>query len=238
MAEEMRLQKYLALCGVASRRAAEAMMVEGRVSVNGRLAQTPGIKVNPETDQVTVDGKPVTPLQKNVYIMLNKPVGYVSTAKDNFNRPTVLDLVPDTFGRLYPVGRLDYDSEGLLLLTNDGDLTYRLTHPGHEVSKTYAALVAGTPSTEALNALRHGVMIDGQMTHPAQVSVKTKGAKNTCLHITIHEGRNRQVRKMCAAIGHAVVTLSRIAEGPLKLGDLPLGDWRLLTEEEIKALEG
>ncbi|MBR5236545.1 MAG: rRNA pseudouridine synthase [Clostridia bacterium] len=234
----MRLQKYLALCGVASRRAAEAMMAEGRVLVNGHLAQTPGIKVNPETDQVTVDGKPVSPLQKKIYIMLNKPVGYVSTAKDNFDRPTVLDLVPDTFGRLYPVGRLDYDSEGLLLLTNDGDLTYRLTHPGHEVSKTYAAVVAGAPSGEALNALRNGVLIDGQMTHPAQVTVKTKSGKNTCLHITIHEGRNRQVRKMCAAIGHAVITLSRIAEGGLALGDLPLGSWRLLTEDEIKKLKG
>ncbi|MGN1059256.1 MAG: pseudouridine synthase [Clostridia bacterium] len=238
MAEEMRLQKYLALCGVASRRAAEELMAQGRVFVNGKPVLTPGAKINPDADRVSVDGKPVALPEEKVYIMLNKPRGYVTTAKDNFGRKTVLDLVPPELGRLYPVGRLDYDTHGLLLLTNDGDFTYRLTHPSHEISKTYLATVAGVPSEQALDALRRGVVIDGRRTHPAKVTVKGADAENTRLLITIHEGRNRQVRKMCAAVGHAVVSLCRVAEGSLRLGELPSGSWRHLTEKEIELLGG
>lgn len=238
MAEEMRLQKYLALCGVASRRAAEEWIAQGRVSVNGAVVQTPGTKVDPRQDVVLADGKRVLPQEGKVYVMLHKPRGVITSAKDNFNRKTVLDLLPPELGRLYPVGRLDYDTEGLLLLTNDGDFTYRLTHPRHEVLKTYLATVAGIPSPEALSALRRGVVIDGRKTHPAEVLVKKRGEKSTCLSITIHEGRNRQVRKMCASVGHSVISLKRIAEGSLRLGQLPVGAWRYLTQQEIRSLGG
>lgn len=238
MAEEMRLQKFLALCGVASRRAAETLMAQGRVSVNGIPAQTPGCKINPEIDSICVDQKPIHLPEKKVYIMLHKPAGYVTTTKDNFQRKTVLDLIPEDLGRLYPVGRLDYDSCGLLLLTNDGDLTQRLTHPRHEISKTYKALVAGRPSAHALQTLRDGLLIDGRRTHPAHIVLQDTAGKNTRLLITIHEGRNRQVRKMCSAVGHAVISLCRIAEGPVQLGDLPEGTWRHLTDDEISLLGG
>ncbi|MBE7035212.1 MAG: rRNA pseudouridine synthase [Ruminococcaceae bacterium] len=234
----MRLQKFLALCGCASRRAAENLITDGRVCVNGVPVTTLGTKIDPEADFVTVDQKPVTKPEEKVYIMLNKPAGYVTTAKDNFNRQTVLDLIPDSLGRLYPVGRLDYDTQGLLLLTNDGELTNRLTHPRHQVNKTYLALVAGFPSNEDIEALQKGVMIDGKKTQPAKVIIVGKTENATKLSITIHEGRNRQVRKMCAAIGHATISLTRIAEGPIKLGDLALGSWRHLTEDEVRKLGG
>lgn len=238
MAEEMRLQKFIALCGIASRRAAEDMIINGRVSVNGTIIRELGTKVNPDSDIVSVDGKTITAPEPKVYLMLNKPKGYVTTAKDNFDRKTVLELIPPKLGRLYPVGRLDYDTEGLLLLTNDGDLTYRLTHPSHEIAKTYLAVVAGIPTEDALSALRKGVIIDGRKTHPAQVILKKKNEKNALLQITIHEGRNRQVRKMCEAVGHSVIKLRRVAEGPLRLGDLPIGSFRHLTEAEITSLGG
>ncbi len=238
MAEEMRLQKYLALCGVASRRSAETMILDGRVSVNGTLCDTLGTKVDPEHDSVTVDGKNVSLAEEKVYIMLHKPAGVVTTAKDNFDRETVLDLVPASLGRIYPVGRLDYDTEGLLLLTNDGDLTNRLTHPSHEISKTYLATVAGFPDADAIAALKKGVVIDGRKTRPAGVKNGKKTSNTTDLFITLHEGRNRQVRKMCAAIGHAAAKLIRISEGPISLGNLPVGSWRHLTDEEVKKLKG
>jgi len=238
MAELMRLQKYMALCGVASRRAAEDMITAGKVCVNGKTVTELGTKIDAETDAVTVNGKAIIPPQKNVYVMLNKPKGYVTTAKDNFNRKTVLDLIPEELGRVFPVGRLDYDSEGLLLLTNDGDLTYRLTHPSHEITKSYLVLVAGVPSEEALTALRLGVIIDGRKTMPAKAELKRTEAEKSVLRITISEGRNRQVRKMCASVGHEVLRLRRVAEGPLSLGDLKSGAWRYLTEKEIMALRG
>ncbi len=238
MAEEMRLQKYLALCGVASRRSAETMILDGRVAVNGVICDTLGTKINPEQDSITVDGKNLSQAEEKVYILLHKPAGVVTTAKDNFDRETVLDLVPASLGRIYPVGRLDYDTEGLLLLTNDGDLTNRLTHPSHEISKTYLATVAGFPDADAISALRRGVLIDGRKTLPAQVKIGKKTSNSTELFITIHEGRNRQVRKMCAAVGHAAIRLMRIAEGPISLGDLPVGAWRHLTDEEVSKLKG
>ncbi len=238
MAELLRLQKYMALCGVASRRAAEDMITAGQVTVNSHPVTELGTKIDPEKDRVTVSGKAIFPPQKNVYIMLNKPRGYVTTAKDNFDRKTVLDLMPKDVGRVFPVGRLDYDSEGLLLLTNDGDLTYRLTHPSHEITKTYLVLVSGTPDEAALNNLRNGVFIDGRKTMPAKAVLKRTEADKSVLQITISEGRNRQVRKMCDAVGHEVLRLRRVAEGPLKLGDLKSGEWRFLTENEVKSLKG
>ncbi len=238
MAELMRLQKYMALCGVASRRAAENLITAGCVMVNNHTVTELGTKVNPDKDRVTVNGKAIFPPQKNVYIMLNKPRGYVTTAKDNFDRKTVLDLIPSDLGRLFPVGRLDYDSEGLLLLTNDGDFTYRLTHPRHEVTKSYLVLVSGVPSEQALSALRNGVVIDGRKTMPAKAELKRSKSEKSVLQITISEGRNRQVRKMCAAVGHEVLRLRRVAEGPLSLGDLKSGEWRHLTEKEVLRLKG
>ncbi|MBR7164073.1 MAG: rRNA pseudouridine synthase [Clostridia bacterium] len=238
MAELMRLQKYMALCGVASRRAAENLITAGCVMVNNHTVTELGTKVNPDKDRVTVNGKAIFPPQKNVYIMLNKPRGYVTTAKDNFDRKTVLDLIPSHLGRLFPVGRLDYDSEGLLLLTNDGDFTYRLTHPRHEVTKSYLVLVSGVPSEQALSALRNGVVIDGRKTMPAKAELKRSESEKSVLLITILEGRNRQVRKMCAAVGHEVLRLRRVAEGPLSLGDLKSGEWRHLTEKEVLRLKG
>ncbi len=238
MAEQMRLQKYIALCGVASRRSAEELILAGRVTVNGEVINTLGSKVNPKIDRIMVDGKTIALQQKHVYIMLNKPRGYVTTAKDNFNRKTVLDLIPKELGRLYPVGRLDYDSEGLLLLTNDGDFTYRLTHPSHEIKKSYLALVSGTPSNEALDTLRKGIILEGRKTAPAEVMLKKKDAEHSVLLVTIHEGRNRQVRNMCHAVGHDVLRLRRVAEGPLRLGDLASGSWRHLTQKELVALGG
>ncbi len=238
MAELERLQKYLARCGVASRRAAEEIILDGRVSVNGKIVDTLGTKVNSDTDTVLLDQKPVTPAQKHVYIMLNKPRGYVTTAKDNFDRKTVLDLIPKNLGRVFPVGRLDYDSEGLLLLTTDGDLTFRLTHPSHEVTKSYLALVSGIPDEEALSTLRNGVLLEGRKTMPAKVTLKRAEADKAVLLITISEGRNRQVRKMCSLVGHEVLRLRRVAEGPIKLGNLEVGAWRHLTKEEIQALGG
>lgn len=238
MSEPIRLQKYIASCGVASRRAAEEMILRGQVSVDGITITELGFKVDPRNCHVLVDGKPISLKQQQVYILLNKPRGYVTTVKDNFSRKTVLDLLPPNLPRVYPVGRLDYDSEGLLLLTNDGDLTFQLTHPRHSIAKSYLVKVRGTPDEKALNALRTGVLIDGIKTRPAKATLKRAGENSAILLITIYEGRNRQVRKMCASVGHEVLALRRIAEGPLRLGDLPTGSHRHLTLEEIKALKG
>ncbi len=238
MAELMRLQKYIALCGIASRRKAEELISGGAVFVNQVCVQTPGVKIDPSKDKVTVNGKPITIQEQSVYIMLNKPRGYVSTVSDNFGRKTVLDLIPQTLGRLYPVGRLDYDSEGLILLTNDGDFTYRLTHPSHEVTKTYRVTVNGKVSNSAFDRLRRGVMIDGRKTRPATIKQIVFKEPYTTFFITIHEGRNRQVRKMCDAVGYPVVALCRVAEGVLELGSLAKGAWRHLTPKEISQAGG
>ena len=230
----MRLQKYLADAQVASRRKAEEMILEGRVSVNGEVITQLGTKVE-DGDRVEVDGKEVHPADKLVYIMLHKPEGYVTTAKEQFGRPAVLDLV-DCGYRVYPVGRLDYDTSGLLLLTNDGELTYRLTHPKHNVNKTYIAMVEGVPTAEEMKKFSSGLVIDDYKTAPAKISIIKKG-KYTALKIIIHEGKNRQVRKMCAAIGHEVKYLKRVSTGKLDLGSLEKGKYRYLTEDEIKYLK-
>ncbi len=230
----MRLQKYLADAQVASRRKAEEMILEGRVSVNGEVITQLGTKVE-DGDRVEVDGKEVHPADKLVYIMLHKPEGYVTTAKEQFGRPAVLDLV-DCGYRVYPVGRLDYDTSGLLLLTNDGELTYRLTHPKHNVNKTYIAMVEGVPTEDEMKKFSSGLVIDDYKTAPAKISIIKKG-KYTALKIIIHEGKNRQVRKMCAAIGHEVKYLKRVSTGKLDLGTLEKGKYRYLTEDEVEYLK-
>lgn len=231
----MRLQKYLASCGVASRRAAEKMIADGRVSVDGDIVSTMGAVVQ-EGQAVCVDGKLVLPEGEKRYVLYHKPAGEVTTASDPEGRATVMDKFRDFPVRLYPVGRLDYDSEGLLLLTNDGDLTKRMLHPSCEVEKVYLARVSHQVTEAEARRLEGGVLVDGRRTSRAKVKVLAVKPLYTDMLITIHEGRNRQVRKMVEAVGHQVVLLRRIRFGPLKLGELPRGMWRELTEEERLAL--
>jgi 23S rRNA pseudouridine2605 synthase len=227
----VRLGKYLATAGVASRRASEELIRAGRVTINGQSVSDPARDVS-DDDAVAVDGSPVSQPRERVAYAFNKPVGVVSTARDPGGRPTVVSMVPsDT--RLYPVGRLDTDSSGLILLTNDGDLAHRLTHPRFEVPKTYEVVVADPPLRgAALQALRGGVTLDDGPTAPARV----RRLASDRLRITIHEGRNRQVRRMCEAVGHRVKTLERVAFGPLQLGRLPRGAYRRLSPEELATL--
>jgi len=310
---ELRLQKYVAECGAASRRKAEEMITAGRVSVNGLTVTELGTKVREGEDEVRLDGRLIRPERRLVYVMLNKPEGYVTSASDPEGRPTVMELVREIPERLVPVGRLDYNTSGLLLLTNDGGLVFRLTHPRHEVAKTYAAKLMGVPGPEALRKFRGGVYIDGVKTAPAKIKVlkieddpqnaadrqagreadaqaggaadsraghaaerrtsgvadgragheadrrtsvaangRTGGAANrkanggppaqdgrtASVRITIHEGRNRQIRKMCEAIGHPVLFLKRVGTGEVFLGELKRGEWRYLTGEEVEYLKG
>jgi 23S rRNA pseudouridine2605 synthase len=230
----MRLGKYLAHSGVASRRAAEAMIREGRVTVAGEVVLDPALDVD-EHCVLTADGCPLGGPQAHVVYVLNKPLGVLSTAKDTHGRPTVVSLIAGERSRLYPVGRLDADSAGLILISNDGELAHRLTHPSFEVPKTYRARVGGGPVGEqALRRLREGVSLDDGMTAPARVRRVGQGV----LELTIHEGRNRQVRRMCDAVGHPVRELERVTFGPLKLGDLAPGAYRRLSEPEVERLRG
>ena len=233
----MRLQKYLAEAQVASRRKAEEIILQGRVSINGHIVTELGTKVESEADVVEVDGRKVSICEKMVYIMLNKPEGCVTTVKDQFERKSVLDYVKDVKERIYPVGRLDYDTSGLLILTNDGDLTYKLTHPKHNIEKTYIADVDREPDINDMERFKNGLVIDGRKTAPAEIEIIKKG-RLTSLKIKIHEGRNRQVRKMCGEINCNVVRLKRIAEGNIELGKLEKGKYRYLTDEEIMYLKG
>ena len=237
--ENIRLQKYLADAGVASRRKCEELISAGRVSVNDQLITKLGTKVSTD-DIVCVDGKPIEINTKLVYIVLHKPEGVITSVSDPQNRPVVLDLVKDLAGfRLYPVGRLDYDSSGLLLLTNDGKLAQKLTHPSNKVKKTYIAQLKGIPSYGTLQAFKHGLKIDdGPKTAPAKIKVLDKTDSGCSVQIIIHEGRNRQVRKMCQAIGCPVLSLKRVAVGSLKLGSLPRGKYRHLTAVELSQLKG
>ncbi|MFO7280424.1 MAG: pseudouridine synthase [Thermoanaerobacterales bacterium] len=230
-AEGERLQKILARAGIGSRRACEELIAAGRVRVNGEVAVL-GDRADPDADVIEVDGVRIGTRQGLVYYLLNKPRGVVSTASDPQGRPTVVDLVPRR-PRVYPVGRLDADTEGLLLLTNDGDLAHRLTHPSYGVEKEYLAEVAGTPSRGALRRLREGVELDDGPTAPATVSL----VGDHLLRIAVHEGRNRQVRRMCEAVGHPVRRLVRVRIGPLADRRLPPGRWRHLTQQEVRALE-
>jgi pseudouridine synthase len=229
---------------VASRRAADALIASGSVRVNGRRPPATGLMIEPEQDVVTVDGRRVTPPSAHRYVMLNKPLGVITTAHDEASRRTVLDVVGDAGKhghRLFPVGRLDADTTGLLLLTDDGELSYRLTHPRYKVPKEYVVTVAGVPNAKALDDLRRGVHLEDGMTAPAQVEVvrASRGDRDpgrTELRFVISEGRHRQVRRMVQAVGHNVVALRRAAFGPLRLGRLKTGDWRLLSLREVAAL--
>jgi pseudouridine synthase len=236
----IRLQKLISMAGIASRRAAEELILDGRVSVNGEVVRTLGAKADPAKDEIKVDGRRLRLDVRQRYIMLNKPKGYVTTRKDPQGRRTVMDLLTGVREYVYPVGRLDYDSEGLLLMTSDGDLAARLMHPRHGVERVYEAIVAGAPGEEALDKLRRGIFLEGERTAPAEVrrgAVVGKGRQQTKLTITLREGRNRQVRRMCAAIGHNVRQLTRVRMGPIRLGDLRPGHWRDLTTSEIDKLK-
>ncbi len=233
--EAMRLQKYMAECGVASRRKAEEMIAQGRVTVNGVLITEMGTQVE-EDDEVRLDGQVIRPEAEKRYVMYHKPAGEVTTVSDPEGRKCVLDHFRDYPVRLYPVGRLDYDSEGLLLLTNDGALTERMLHPSHQVDKTYVARVEGKVSPEEARRLRDGILLDDHKTAPAKVRIIKQEALASVVLVTIHEGRNRQVRRMFEETGHKVMQLRRVRFGPLDLGDLPRGKWRELTAEEVRRL--
>jgi 23S rRNA pseudouridine2605 synthase len=236
-----RLQKLLSAAGVASRRAAEELIRQGRVSVNGTIVSDLGSMADPTRDDVGVDGRRVRGVQRFRYLLLNKPRGYVTTRSDPQRRRTVMDLLKDLREYVYPVGRLDYDSEGLVLLTNDGDLAARLTHPSHEVDRVYKVTVAGVPDARALEHLARGVALDGRRTAPADVRLvhgdRDRTARSAVILMTIREGRNRQVRRMCEAIGHPVQRLARIGFGPLTDKGLPRGRVRELSSNEVRALK-
>ena len=230
--ETVRINRYLAQCGVASRRHAEDLIRQGRVRINGQVVAGLGARVRPGVDVVEVDGRVVVPEDERVVVLLNKPRGVVTTAQDDRGRPTVVELV-DLPQRLFPVGRLDIDTEGALLLTNDGDLAFRLTHPRFGVEKVYHAVLDQPISAEDLEHLQRGVMIDSGMTSPCRA--RTLGDPRR-VEVVLHEGKKRQVRKMFRALGYQVVELRRVAIGPIELGSLPPGKWRLLSAEEIRAL--
>lgn len=235
--EPVRLQKYLARCGVASRRGSEALITAGRVSMNGSVVTELGTKVVPGVDEVTLDGAPVVSPDETVVLMLNKPVSFLSAMSDSHGGSCVSELVPtEEYPGLFPVGRLDKDTTGLLLFTNDGELGNALIHPRHHVPKTYRAWVKGTVGLKALASLREGVVLDDGITQPAEVDVLERNNDRTLLELTIYEGRNRQIRRMGAAVNHPVERLERIALGPVKLGSLKCGAWRLLDDEEHRAL--
>jgi 23S rRNA pseudouridine2605 synthase len=235
-----RLNAFLARSGVASRRAADKLISSGAVKVNGRVPPPEGLLVDPDHDEITVDGRAIKPLTTHRYLMLNKPLGAIATAKDESDRTTVLDVVGDEgLGghRLFPVGRLDADSTGLLLLTDDGDLAFRLTHPRYKIAKEYVAMVGGSPNTSDLEKLRAGVKLDDGMTAPAEVEVlRVLPGPMAELRIVIREGRPRQVRRMLLAVGHRLQSLRRVSFGPLKLGRLKVGGWRVLGAAEVEAL--
>ena len=238
---QARLQKIISAAGVASRRAAEKLIEEGRVTVNGKTVTELGTKADPDVDDIRVDERRVKQAQRHRYFLLNKPRGYVTTRSDPEQRPTVLDLLKGVREYVYPVGRLDFDSEGLLILTNDGDLAATLTHPRHEVERVYEAVVLGVPDAHDIERLARGVVIEGRRTSPALIELlrerRTEG-DTSVLRVTIHEGRTRQVRKMADAIGHPVRSLKRVRIGPIADKNLRLGSYRELTAEEVRRLKG
>jgi 23S rRNA pseudouridine2605 synthase len=232
-----RIQKIISAAGVTSRRAAEQLITEGRVRVNGQVVTELGTKADANKDHIKVDGKLINPKQPMVYIMLNKPAGFVTTMADPEGRPTVLNLLRGLKIRVYPVGRLDYNTEGLLLLTNDGDFAHLITHPKHEFPKTYRAKVKGVLEDNQIELLEQGIYLDDGKTAPAKLKKVSKEEANSWLEITIHEGRKRQVRRMFDRVGHSVIKLKRIKTGNLVLGDLPEGAFRYLTPAEVEALK-
>ncbi len=232
----MRLNKYIASAGVCSRRKADELIANGNVKINGAVVREMGAQVE-EGDVVSVNGTEIQADAVKVYVAVNKPLGYITSMNDDRDRPTVADLVADLPERLFPVGRLDYNTTGLLIMTNDGELTYTLTHPKHEVSKTYIATVAGVLSNARLAKLRRGVDIGGFVTSPAQVRVIKQNPRSAVVEISIHEGKNRQVRKMFAAVGNKVQSLERVAIGDIRLGRLLQGHYRKLTRAEVDYLK-
>ncbi len=231
----MRLQKYMAACNVASRRKCEEMIADGRVSVDGETITQPGMKIG-VNNVVKVDDRTVSLSNKKVYIILNKPEGYLSTVTDDFGRKTVMDLVKDTSERLYPVGRLDKDTTGLLLLTNDGDFHYHMTHPSHEIDKEYIAGINGRINSDTIKAFNKGFFMDGSITAPAKISEMSFNEKFSVVKIVIHEGKKRQVKRMLKECGFNTLFLQRTRIGDIMLGDLPVGKWRYLSSKELKSI--
>ena len=229
---EERLQKFMASCGIASRRKCEELILSGKVKVNGVVVTELGVKVNGNKDKIEYNGKIIKPEEKKVYILLNKPEGYITSVKDEKNRKTVLDIVK-VEERIYPIGRLDYDSSGLLLLTNDGDIYNKIIHPRVEITKKYIAVVKGEFKKQELEKFKNGVDIGGYITAKAEIKVLKYEDDKTTVEIGIHEGKNRQIRKMCAALNHNVLALKRISIGKIKLGNLKRGEYRALTKEEL-----
>ena len=232
----MRLQKYLASCGVASRRKCEELISKGIIKVNGNVITEMGHKVEPGKDIVTMNEKTIELKKKMIYVLLNKPTGYVTTVSDQFNRDKVTDLVNLPY-RLFPVGRLDYNTSGLLILTNDGELTFKLTHPKFKVPKTYIAKIKGKIKDNEILLFEKGLPIEDYVTSPAKIRIISEDQNDSIVKITIREGKNRQVRKMCEAVGHPVMSLKRIAMGDISLSNLPIGTWRYLTPKEINYLK-
>ena len=235
--EEIRLQKYIADCGITSRRKAEELIKNGKIEVNGHVITELGTKINPEKDIIKYDNKRIKKEQEYVYILLNKPIGYVTTVKDQFKRESVLDLVR-VKERIVPVGRLDMYTSGALILSNDGEFVYQVTHPKHEIDKTYTATIKGIVKDGEVEQLKNGVKIEEYFTKPAKVKILRidEDKKQSRLEITIHEGKNRQVRKMCEAIGHKVLALHRRKIAGIDVKDLPLGKWRYLTKKEVEKI--
>jgi 23S rRNA pseudouridine2605 synthase len=240
MAEAMRVQKFLSKAGICSRRKAEEWMAAGRVAINGEVCRELGTRVDPDKDRIEVDGKAVQLPDSYVYLLMNKPIHMITSLEDPEERPVVVDLLPENMPRVWPVGRLDWDSEGLLLFTNDGKLTNLLTHPSHEVSKTYAVKVRGLldARAEVLTTLREGIQLEDGMTAPAQVKVTRDNGRNTWLEVVLQEGRNRQIRRMFEAIGYPVMKLRRIAIGPITIEGIASGKYRSMTHSEVSELYG
>lgn len=237
MEDKIRLQKYLAECGIASRRKAEELILQGKIKVNGKIVTELGTKIIPQIDKVFYNDKEMHRQEELIYILLNKPIGYVTTVKDQFNRDSVLDLIK-TNKRLVPVGRLDMYTSGALILTNDGDFVYKVTHPKHEIEKTYTVTIKGIIKKEEVEKLRKGVKIEDYITKPAKVKIlkKNEQKNSSRLEIIIHEGKNRQVRKMCEAIGHKVLALHRSKIAGIGVKDIPLGKCRYLNSKEVQRI--
>lgn len=234
---EVRLQKWMAQCGAASRRRSEELIAAGKVTVNGIVVREQGVRIDPEKDLVCLNGKPLQQERPHRYYMYYKPAGVLTTTSDPQRRTTIFDQLPELRGQVVPVGRLDMDTRGLLLLTNDGELTYRLTHPSWEVPKTYVAVVAGKVSNRALRQLANGVLLDDGMTAPADVRLMKQSSRKSTIELTIHEGRKREVRRMCRAVGHPVQSLLRVRFGGLSLSKLAEGDMRPLKKSEVAQLK-
>ncbi|WP_273701740.1 pseudouridine synthase [Tepidanaerobacter acetatoxydans] len=234
----MRLQKYLSQAGVDSRRACEDIILQGKVSVNGKTIKKLGTKVNPETDIIKVNGKVCSLKYDFIYILINKPKGILTTVKDPLGRPTVLDLLPEFCERVFPVGRLDKETEGLLILTNDGEVTYKLTHPKYKVIKIYVAHVKGIVGNNKIKALEKGVTLEDGVTAPAKANILKVLRNSTIIKLEIHEGRKRQVRRMCDSIGHPIIELKRTQIGDISIKGLKPGEWRLLSQREIDYIKG